>query len=150
MDFALTEEQRMLQDSVSGYLGSACPLDVVREAAEQGLTHNAQLAQGLNELGVNAILIAEEYGWRVAFYAVGIPGLILAVVMGLTLREPERGEADRQGQGRAGRTRRGWAGREAARRRGPELHRIQLHAFAGLRLRPSVRAIRMSGPGWRK
>lgn len=39
-------------------------------------------------------LIAEEYGWRMAFYAVGIPGVILAVIVKLTLREPPRGYAD--------------------------------------------------------
>jgi alkylation response protein AidB-like acyl-CoA dehydrogenase len=62
MDFALTEEQRMLQDSVSGYLASACPIETVREAAESGGTHVADLAQGLAELGVNAILVPEDQG----------------------------------------------------------------------------------------
>ncbi|MDX1650772.1 MAG: MFS transporter, partial [Myxococcota bacterium] len=31
------------------------------------------------------------YGWRVAFYVVGLPGLLLAVVVRLTVREPRRG-----------------------------------------------------------
>ena len=62
MDFALTEEQRMLQDSVSGYLASACAIEVVREAAETGSTHNAGLAKGLADLGVNAILVPEDQG----------------------------------------------------------------------------------------
>ncbi len=62
MDFALTEEQRMLQDSVSGYLASACSIEMVREAAESGGTHNADLAQGLAELGINAILVPEDQG----------------------------------------------------------------------------------------
>lgn len=34
------------------------------------------------------------YGWRVAFLAVGAPGLILALVIRFTLREPTRGGAD--------------------------------------------------------
>ena len=39
--------------------------------------------------------INEIFGWRQAFFAVGVPGLILAVVVRLTLREPQRGAADR-------------------------------------------------------
>jgi len=35
------------------------------------------------------------YGWRVAFLIVGSPGLILALIVRLTVREPQRGEADR-------------------------------------------------------
>jgi len=62
MDFALSEEQRMLQDSVAGFLGSACPLERVRAAAESGTTHDTELAQGLLELGVNGILIDEDHG----------------------------------------------------------------------------------------
>jgi len=41
-------------------------------------------------------LIAGEFGWRMAFFVVGVPGVILAVIMGLTLREPERGQADQK------------------------------------------------------
>ena len=62
MDFALSEEQRMLQNSVSGYLASSCPLEVVRAAAEQGITHDPGIAAGLVELGVPGILISEDYG----------------------------------------------------------------------------------------
>ncbi len=62
MDFALSEEQRMLQDSVRGYLESASPLEVVRAAAEAGVTHNTDVAQGLTELGIYGVLIPEEYG----------------------------------------------------------------------------------------
>jgi len=38
--------------------------------------------------------IAELYGWRAAFYIVGIPGILLAVVFKLTVREPMRGMSD--------------------------------------------------------
>ena len=34
------------------------------------------------------------YGWRVAFLAAGLPGLLLAAVLHWTLREPARGHAD--------------------------------------------------------
>jgi predicted MFS family arabinose efflux permease len=38
--------------------------------------------------------IAQLYGWRVAFFTVGIPGLLLAIVVRLTVREPVRGGSD--------------------------------------------------------
>ncbi len=37
--------------------------------------------------------INEFFGWRKAFFVVGIPGVILAVILRLTLREPPRGHA---------------------------------------------------------
>ncbi len=36
-------------------------------------------------------VISQVYGWRIAFFAVGIPGVLLAVVFLLTVREPPRG-----------------------------------------------------------
>jgi predicted MFS family arabinose efflux permease len=39
-------------------------------------------------------LISEYFGWRWAFVVVGGPGVLLAVVVALTLREPPRGWAD--------------------------------------------------------
>lgn len=38
--------------------------------------------------------LAVAFGWRTAFYAVGAPGLLLAVVMLLLVREPKRGGLD--------------------------------------------------------
>jgi MFS family permease len=38
--------------------------------------------------------VAETYGWRAAFVAVGAPGLLLALLARLTIREPERGRFD--------------------------------------------------------
>ena len=38
--------------------------------------------------------IAEFYGWRAAFYLVGLPGIALAVIFKLTIREPIRGMSD--------------------------------------------------------
>ena len=40
--------------------------------------------------------LAETYGWRTAFYAVGIPGVILALLLMLTVREPARGASEVQ------------------------------------------------------
>ncbi|MBL9096703.1 MAG: MFS transporter [Alphaproteobacteria bacterium] len=38
--------------------------------------------------------VAEAYGWRVAFYALGLPGLAIALLVLLTLVEPRRGASD--------------------------------------------------------
>ena len=38
--------------------------------------------------------VAAEYGWRAAFFVVGLPGVVLAVFLKLTLREPPRGFSD--------------------------------------------------------
>ncbi len=38
--------------------------------------------------------IAETYGWRMAFFLVGLPGIALAVILKLTLKEAPRGSWD--------------------------------------------------------
>jgi len=38
--------------------------------------------------------INQYYGWRVAFFAVGLPGLVIAALVHYTIREPLRGIAD--------------------------------------------------------
>ena len=38
--------------------------------------------------------IAHAYGWRIALFALGIPGAILGAVVYLTIREPKRGRLD--------------------------------------------------------
>jgi MFS family permease len=38
--------------------------------------------------------IADAFGWRMAFFIVGIPGLVLSAVVFLTVKEPPRGHAD--------------------------------------------------------
>lgn len=39
-------------------------------------------------------LIAEAYGWRMTFVIFGAPGILLAILIPLTVREPERGRLD--------------------------------------------------------
>jgi predicted MFS family arabinose efflux permease len=36
-------------------------------------------------------VISQAYGWRIAFMAVGLPGILLAAILVLTVREPPRG-----------------------------------------------------------
>ncbi len=38
--------------------------------------------------------INQFFGWRVAFLVVGLPGILMAVIVKLTLREPPRGQMD--------------------------------------------------------
>jgi MFS family permease len=47
-----------------------------------------------------ASIIAARYGWRTAFTVLGVPGLVLAGIMLLTLREPQRGLLDGAGASR--------------------------------------------------
>lgn len=60
-------------------------------------------AMGFYSIGINlGILIgflvggwvSQWYGWRVAFFVVGAPGLIIALLVRFTLKEPQRGHAD--------------------------------------------------------
>lgn len=37
---------------------------------------------------------AQSYGWRAAFFALGVPGILLGVLFLLTIREPKRGQLD--------------------------------------------------------
>ena len=38
--------------------------------------------------------VAEAYGWRMAFFVVGLPGVVLALLIRMTVREPVRGAMD--------------------------------------------------------
>jgi MFS family permease len=46
---------------------------------------------------VTAGYVAQVYGWRAAFYVVGLPGIAVAVIAKLTLREPPRGFSEPTG-----------------------------------------------------
>lgn len=39
-------------------------------------------------------IVGQEYGWRTALIVAGIPGVVLALVMWLTIKEPRRGTSD--------------------------------------------------------
>ena len=60
-------------------------------------------ALGVYTLGIGLGILAgfplggyvyELYGWRAAFFFAGAPGLVLALVVWLTVREPERGQSE--------------------------------------------------------
>jgi MFS family permease len=45
--------------------------------------------------------IADEFGWRAVFLALGIPGILFGTFVYFTVREPKRGQLDAANQGRA-------------------------------------------------
>jgi len=62
MEFALSDEQQMLQMSINRFLNSHCDLNRVRDATKDSITQQAEVWSGIGELGVLGILIPEEYG----------------------------------------------------------------------------------------
>lgn len=62
MEFGLSDEQKMLQDSVGRYLEGAAPLDEVRGIAGKGEGFDKKIWDGLVELGATAVLVPEEHG----------------------------------------------------------------------------------------
>jgi len=74
MDFGLTEEQTLLQDTVRKYIQAECPASRVREIMESDDAYDPTLWRGLAELGVAGMTIPEEHG------GVGLELLDLALV----------------------------------------------------------------------
>ena len=69
---------------------------------EQRATAMAVFGTGINWGILIGFLVGgwinEWYGWRVAFVVVGLPGILLAVLVRFTLKEPPRGYADAEGK----------------------------------------------------
>ncbi|MEO0881590.1 MAG: acyl-CoA dehydrogenase family protein [Pseudomonadota bacterium] len=61
MEFSLSEDQKMLQDSVAGTLANISDLDTVRKVAA-GKADAAAMSEGLAELGTSQLLVPEAYG----------------------------------------------------------------------------------------
>lgn len=62
MEFGLSEDQKMLQESIGGTLEKVSPLERVRSAAEKRETQAADITQALAELGVYGMLVPEAHG----------------------------------------------------------------------------------------
>jgi alkylation response protein AidB-like acyl-CoA dehydrogenase len=62
MEFALSEQQKMMQESIDGALAKACPLDRVRKAADGGEAVADDVWRMLAELGVAGVIIPEQHG----------------------------------------------------------------------------------------
>lgn len=73
MEFGLSQEQTLLQDSINRFLAEQVPLDKVRRIAA-GEEADAELWQALTELGVPGLLVSEQNG------GLGLTALDMAVV----------------------------------------------------------------------
>jgi alkylation response protein AidB-like acyl-CoA dehydrogenase len=62
MEFALTEEQRMLDDSLRGALARALPLDRLKEIAKEGRGFSDELWGSMSEMGLAGVLVPDEQG----------------------------------------------------------------------------------------
>lgn len=62
MDFALSQDQKLMQASLAGTLERICPLSRVRAFADNGEDLANDVWRGLTDLGVPGILIGEEHG----------------------------------------------------------------------------------------
>jgi len=62
MEFGLSEEQVILQDSVRRFLEEQSSLDTVRNIAENGTGFDKALWQSVIELGILGAIIPEQYG----------------------------------------------------------------------------------------
>jgi MFS family permease len=45
-------------------------------------------------MGSSAGYASDAWGWRAAFYVLGVPGVLVAVLVAVTIREPQRGRLD--------------------------------------------------------
>jgi predicted MFS family arabinose efflux permease len=68
--------------------------------------HERATALGVYTLGIGLGILAgfplgglvyESFGWRAAFFVAGVPGLILALIVRLTVAEPARGQVEARG-----------------------------------------------------
>ena len=88
MDFSLSEEQRMLQETVGKFVADRYSLDQRKGYMAQNAGHDGGVAGELAELGLNLVQIAEDHGGlggdafdaMVVGEALG-PGLVLEPVM---------------------------------------------------------------------
>jgi len=72
--FDLTDEQKMLQETVQQFIENECPVTRLRELFDGDEGHDPVLWKGLAELGIAGLLIPEQYG------GAGLEMLDLAVV----------------------------------------------------------------------
>ncbi len=62
MDFGLSEDQQLLDQTVRGFLAEQVPIERVRELREQGCPNDRGLWRALAELGLTGILVPEAQG----------------------------------------------------------------------------------------
>ena len=62
MDFGLSEEQELLQETLRGFAQKECPTTRLREIFDAGSGHDSALWSALCEMGVVGLIVPEEHG----------------------------------------------------------------------------------------
>jgi len=62
MDFGLSEEQQMLQETVRGFVENECPVPRLREIFDGESDFDETLWRGLAEMGIAGLLVPEQWG----------------------------------------------------------------------------------------
>jgi alkylation response protein AidB-like acyl-CoA dehydrogenase len=62
MDFGLSEEQELLQETVRGFVANECPAPRLRELFDAGVGHDPALWSGLAEMGLTGLVVPEALG----------------------------------------------------------------------------------------
>jgi alkylation response protein AidB-like acyl-CoA dehydrogenase len=62
MDFSLSEEQELLQETVRGFVAKECPPRTVRAVFDGERQHQRALWKGLAEIGVAGLVVPDAYG----------------------------------------------------------------------------------------
>lgn len=82
--------------------------------------------------------VGQQFGWRAAFFVLGIPGLVVALLAAWLLREPPRGLADAAREANAVRDTNADPATAAGRAEGPSLGSVFRHLFTSPVLRNVV------------
>ena len=99
MDFGLSEEQEMLQETVRGFVENECPVTRLREIFDGEEGADPAHWKGLVEMGIAGLAIPEEHG------GAGLELIDLALVADLAvakLRRPAHGAPRALGREAAG------------------------------------------------
>jgi alkylation response protein AidB-like acyl-CoA dehydrogenase len=62
MEFALSEEQELLQETVRGFVAKECPALRLRELFDAGHGHDPVLWKGLADMGLAGLVVPEAFG----------------------------------------------------------------------------------------
>ncbi|KCZ50319.1 acyl-CoA dehydrogenase family protein [Hyphomonas pacifica] len=62
MEFGLSEDQTLLQETVRRFVAEQAPLDLIRKIAEGNADAKQTITTGMDELGLNGVVIPEELG----------------------------------------------------------------------------------------
>ncbi len=62
MDFGLSDDQKLLQDTVRTFVAKECPIARVREVVDGDSGHAPEVWQGMAELGLAGLVVPERFG----------------------------------------------------------------------------------------